>query len=117
MNYPRLAYVATGALLLPSVVISMPLLRSGELLYLSANWAILVLPQLLVVVLAACFPRLRKRFAPRALILVSALFLLFSYVTSLDPNGAMLWVFYFASSILLLVVLAAVPSSWVARGL
>jgi len=118
MNYPRLAYIATGALLLPGVVIGISLLRSGgTLLYLPANWATLVPPQMFVVILAARYPRLRKRFAPRALILLTALFLLFSYVTSLDPNGAMLWVFYFVSSVLLLIALSALPSSWADRGL
>jgi hypothetical protein len=82
---------------------------------LPANWAILVLPQLVVIILAACFPGLRKRFAPRALILLTALFLLF--FISLDANGAMFWVFYLEVSVLLLIVLLVLRPSWAVRGL
>lgn len=117
MNHLRLAHVATAALVLPGILISISLLRSGEtLLLLLANWAVLALPQLFVVILAVFFPCLRKQFAPRALILLTALFLIFSYVTSLDPNGSMLWVFYLLSSVLLLMVLSVLPSSRRARG-
>lgn len=105
--------------MLPGVVIGIAQLRSGDVspYLLMANWAITVLPQALVAVLAIFFPQLRKKFAPRAFVLVTALFLLFYYVTSLGPNGAMLWVFYFGLSVLLLMALFALTFPGGARGL
>jgi len=116
MNKPlKFTCVAIGAILLPGVVIAVSLLRSGErfrdlIEWLPLNWATLVLPQLFVIAVAIFFPQLRK-LATRALILLTVLFLLFSYITSLDPNGPMLWVFYFGLCVLSLVILALFPSS------
>jgi hypothetical protein len=111
INQLKFAYVAIAAVLLPGVVVAVSLLRSGESLrglveWLPLNWATLVVPQLFVIALAISFPKLRRKFATRALILLTILFLLFSYVTSLDANGPMLWIFYFGSSVFLLAVLA-----------
>ena len=119
MKNPRLSYLATVTFLLPGVVIGISLLRSGDVsIYLFlGNWAIIVLPQALVAILAVVFPQLRNKFAPRAFVLLTALFLLFSYVTSLDANGAMLWVFYFGLSVLLVIVLFALPPYEKTRGL
>jgi hypothetical protein len=123
INRLKFAYVAIAAVLLPGVVVALSLLRTGESFrglidWLPLNWAALAVPQLLVIALAILFPQLRRKYATRALILLTILFLLFTYITSLDPNGPMLWVFYFGFSVLLLVVLALLPSSGEnARGL
>ena len=112
----KFRYVAVGSVMLPGLVLAASMFRSGEtfqelLKWLPINWGLLTLPQLFVIVLAIAFPKATKAFATRALLLLSALFLVFSYVTSLDPNGPMLWIFYFSLSILLLVVLSLLPSS------
>ncbi|MBD8897349.1 hypothetical protein [Rhodanobacter sp. DHG33] len=114
-NPLKFAWIAIAALLLPGIVTAVSLLRSGEsfqelIEWLPSNWAMVALPQIFVVILARLFPRLRSRFATRALILLTVLFLLFAYITSFDANGALLWIFYFVLSILLLVVLALLPS-------
>jgi hypothetical protein len=115
-NPLKFAYVAIAAVLLPGVVVAVSLLRSGESFqglveWLPLNWASVAAPQLFVVAFAIFFPQLRRKFATRALILLTVLFLLFAYVTSLDANGPMLWAFYFGLSVLLLSVLALLPSS------
>jgi hypothetical protein len=113
----KFAYVALAAVLLPGVVVAVSLLWSGESFrglidWLPVNWATVAAPQLFVVALAIFFPQLRSKFAARALILLTILFLMFWYMTSLDANGAMLWLFYWGFSVLLLMVLAVLPSSW-----
>ncbi len=114
-NRLKFAYVAIAAVLLPGVVTAVSLLRSGETFHglvewLPSNWAIVVVPQMFVVILAIIVPRLRGKFATRALILLTVLFLLFAYITSLDSNGPLLWTFYFGLSIVLMIVLALLPS-------
>ena len=108
-------YVAAGAVMLPGLVLAVETVRSGETFrefnwLLALNWGLLILPQLFVIVLAIIFPKTQSGFATRALIVLSALFLIFAYITSLDPNGPMLWIFYFGLSVVLLPALALFPS-------
>jgi hypothetical protein len=116
INPLKFPYVAIAAVMLPGVVVGVSLLRSGEsfrglIEWVPLNWATVAVPQLFVIAVAILFPQLRRRFATRALVLQTILFLIFWYITSLDPNGPMLWVFYFGFSVLLLMVLALLPSS------
>jgi hypothetical protein len=111
MNNPRrLALIAICALVLPAIFMAATNHDSGvtlreDLVLMLGNWLLIELPQLIVIVLATVFPRLRRQFAPRALLLLSVLLASFIFLTSLEANGPMFWVFYFPlSAVLMLVV-------------
>jgi hypothetical protein len=108
--------ISIVAVLLPAALIAKSILfaqstakESAALFFM--NWALMASPQLLVVGIALVFAAARGRFATRAQIGLSILVGLFLYVTSLDANGPMLWVFYLPlSALLLLVVAFTLPS-------
>jgi hypothetical protein len=115
MSRKRFAFVALAALLLPGALI----LASDGFVILAAsswdvvgfvllNWALLVSPQLFVLLLALVFPRLRYRFAPIALAALTILVVLFEGVVFWfsDANGPMWFAFYFPLSLLALVLVA-----------
>jgi hypothetical protein len=116
MNHTsKLVVVAICAVLLPGVFIAATNHTSGtapreDLVLLLANWLLTVLPQLAVIALAAVFPRLRRPFALRALVLLSVLLPAFVFLTSLDANGPMLWAFYFPLSAALMLLVGLIST-------
>lgn len=104
------AVLLPGALIAKSILFAQSTTKEGAAL-IFMNWALIASPQLLVVGIALVFPSARGRFVARAQIGLSILVGLFLYITSLDANGPMLWVFYFPlSAVWLLVVALTLPS-------
>jgi hypothetical protein len=61
-------------------------------------------PQLVVIGSALVFSSLRMQVATTALVSLSILLLVFCWITSLDANGAMLWMFYYPASAIIALV-------------
>jgi len=79
------------------------------------NWLLGASPQLAITALALVFGLAQSRLRA-ALLVTTALFLLFELViaTSLDPNSAMLWAFYFPAAgfvFFLAVILPTKPNA------
>jgi hypothetical protein len=72
------------------------------------NWAFLVSPQLFVLALAIFFPTLRRGYCVVALISLTVLLVFFEGLIFWfsDPNGPLLFGFYFPSSLVVLFVVA-----------
>ena len=65
-NARRLALIAICALVLPGIFMAATNRDSGvtlraDFVLILLNWLLIVLPQLIVIVLAAVFPRLRRQ--------------------------------------------------------
>ena len=102
-EHRALIWVSVCALLLPFAIAT-----RGPDEYVMSSWIFAAAPQLVVIGLALVFTSLRTQFATVALVSLSLLLLGFLWFTSLDANGAMLWMFYFpASAIIVLAVLVA----------
>jgi hypothetical protein len=72
--------------------------------YVLSNLISMAAPQRVVIGLALVFPSLRKQIATFALVSLSILLLGFCWITSLDANGAMLWMFYYPAGAIIALV-------------
>jgi hypothetical protein len=107
----RFLLVASTALLLPLVVPLYEALRSNEslkdlLILLPVNYALLVLPQVLVILLAFFKPHYRGKFLNVFLAPTTAALLVFqAWMTfGSDPNAGMMYVFYLAAPLTMLII-------------
>ena len=101
-----------GALLLPALLLFITSV-SDTMTDVMSNWMLMAGPQVVVITMAVVFPSLRVRFATFALASLSILLLTFWWITSprvSGANGAMLWVFYFPASAVIILVAWLLPT-------
>jgi len=74
------------------------------------NYGFMSAPQILVLIVALVVPLLRQRFAPVALLSLTALVVLFQCIISSASggNGPMLWMFYLPVSLVVLIAVILV---------